>query len=110
MSTPIRPAFTEIDGLPPEDDSEITALMEEAVDYMTPAEHREFIRSLLRAATAWHRTGNTDYLTSLAHNALVTTGYRRDPEVRAALARAPREAAGLGHAVDVEKMLQDLGL
>lgn len=106
---PFKPPFGLMPGLPARDDPELTELME--VIARLPRENvDEVARNLLRAALGHQRTGDPDYLTRLAEDALVTIRLRRDPELDRALTRAPRHPAGPGGSIDVEEFLREHGL
>jgi hypothetical protein len=71
--------FTVVDGLPPQDDAELTVLME-AVRRLPRDRADTVIESTLRCALGYQRTGNPEFLTRLTRSALVTFRARRDPE------------------------------
>jgi hypothetical protein len=105
----VKIPFTSMDGLPAADDLAVTELME--VFASLPRENLEYAISLLmRAAVGWERTGRTDYLTSLADDALVTTRLRRDAETDRALREAPAKPAAPEDSVDVTEALRERGL
>ena len=106
---PVKIPFDMMDGAPADSDPEVAALME--VYASLPRENLEsFIRGVLRASAGWERTGNASLLTCFAEDTLVTTRLRRDPKVDQAYRKARRTPAGPNGTVDVDEMLQGLGL
>ncbi len=91
MTTPTDPTdqrFTALGGIPPQDDPELATLMEAA--RRLPRDRADtVIESMLRCSLGYERTGNQEFLTRLASNALVTFRVRRDPEDQKALDAAP---------------------
>lgn len=80
--------FTALAGVPSRDDPELMTLME-AVRRLPRDRADTAIESLLRCALGYERTGNPEFLTRLASNALVTLRARRDPENQKALDAVP---------------------
>jgi hypothetical protein len=107
-SSPKQP-FDQMTGLPTRDDKELEPLMEAAAR-LPSAAAEEVIRSLLRAAVGYERTGDVRYLTCLAQDALVTFRLRRDPETGKALDAAPASPGDPADAADVEEVLARHGL
>lgn len=106
---PGDPPFVAMEGLPPRDDPQLEALADTAAR-LPRAAADALIRNLYRAALGYERTGDPDYLTCLAADALVTMRLRRDPEYEKALTEAPARPADPGDAGDVEDMLAQWGL
>ena len=101
--------FDLLGGAPADDDAEAVALT--GILALLPRENLEsFVRGVLRASLGWERTGNTELLTCFAEDTLVTTRLRRDPKVDQAYRKARRTPAGPDGTVDVDEMLQGLGL
>jgi hypothetical protein len=109
MTAPLKRPFGQMAGLPARDDKELGPLMEAAAR-LPSAAAEEVIRSLLRAAVGYERTGDTRYLTCLAQDALVTFRLRRDPETGKALDAAPESPGDAADATDVEEVLARHGL
>lgn len=102
--------FTVLDGLPAQGDPELTTLME-AVRRLPRDRADTVIESLLRCALGYERTGNQEFLTRLAGNALVTVRARRNPENQKALDAAPRADPGAAaSASDLDEVFARLGL
>lgn len=109
MAALVKQGFNMMPGMPSRDDDELGELME--VITRLPRENvDEVARSLLRAALGYERTGDPEYLTRLAQDALVTARLRRDPEVDRALREAPDKPTGPAQTLDVEEMLRERGL
>lgn len=109
MKRPGQPPLTHMDGLPNRDDAELAGLME-AVGRLPRPAVEAVVRKLYRAALAYERTDNVDYLSCLADDALVTMRLRDDPEYEKALTDAPSAPGGFDDAVDVEGLLARRGL
>ncbi len=71
-----RLPFDAMPGLPPQRDAEVEALME-AVVLLPRRSVDELVRSVLRAALGWERTGEVAYPIRLAEDMLVTVRLRR---------------------------------
>ena len=71
-----RLPFDAMPGLPPQMDSEVAALME-AVVLLPRRGVDELVRSVLRGALGWERTGEVAYPIRLAEDMLVTVRLRR---------------------------------
>jgi hypothetical protein len=70
-----RLPFDAMPGLPAQGDAEVAALMEAVV--LLPRHHvDELVRSVLRAALGWERTGEVAYPIRLAEDMLVTVRLR----------------------------------
>ena len=109
MTASLKQPFDQMAGLPARDDKELGPLMEAAAR-LPSAAAEEVIRSLLRAAVGYERTGDTRYLSCLAQDALVTFRLRRDPESGKALDAAPESPGDPADAADVEEVLARHGL
>ena len=109
MTASLKQPFDQMAGLPARDDKELGPLMEAAAR-LPSAAAEEVIRSLLRAAVGYERTGDTRYLSCLAQDALVTFRLRRDPETGKALDAAPESPGDPADAADVEEVLARHGL
>lgn len=107
--TDVKISFDALEGLPAEDDPAVAELMR-VISSLAEENHLYTISLLMRAAVAWERTGNADYLTTLAQDALVTTRLRRDPEVDRALRNAPTKPAAPEDTVNVREFLKEQGL
>ena len=106
---PVKIPFDCIDGCPRADDPAVTGLMN--VFAKLPRENLDYaLSNFFRAAVAWERTGRSDYLTTLAEDALVTVRRRGDPEVDKALRNAPTQPAAPEDTVDVCEFLREQGL
>jgi hypothetical protein len=88
QTPPAERRFTALDGVPAQDDPELTVLME-AVRRLPRDRADTTIESTLRCALGYQRTGNPEFLTRLASNARVTFRTRRDPENQKALDAIP---------------------
>jgi hypothetical protein len=71
--------FTNIPGFPAPNDPEVAKLMETA-SRMTRPQLEECLRSHLRGAVGYGRTGDVRHLTVLAHDALFMQRLRLSPE------------------------------
>jgi hypothetical protein len=109
MTITANQQFSRMEGLPLRDYAELAALME-AVARLPRDSAEEVIRSLLRAALGYERTGREGYLTSLADAALVTFRTRRDAEDQKALDATPAGPASPEDAMDVDEVLARYGL
>lgn len=103
--------WTVLDGLPAEDDPELTTLME-AVHRLPRDRADTVIESLLMCCLGFERTGNQEFMTRQATSALVGFRARRDPEDQKALDAAhlipepgPEEKGS-----DLDDMFRRLGL
>ena len=106
----MKKAFDALPGLPARDDPEVEALMAVA-GRMPRANLEEITRSLLRCALATETTGDTQYLSCLGEDMLVTTRLRTDPECEKALSEYRHRPARPGRqSVDVREMLAARGL
>lgn len=101
--------FTVLDGIPPQDDPELTALME-AVRRLPRDRADTEIESTLRCALGYQRTGNPEFLTSLASSAPTTFRVRRDPENQKALDAVPADPSPASDATDLDEVFARLGL
>jgi hypothetical protein len=105
--TQVKQPLSAMSGLPSREDAELASLMAGAA--RLPREGvEETVRCLLRAALGYERSGNPEYLTCLAIDALVTMRLRRDPEGDRAYKEAPAEPGE--ESLDVEEMLGRYGL
>lgn len=84
MTTGTDQRFTALDGIPARDDPELAVLMV-AVRRLPRDRADTCIESMLRCALGHERTGNVEFLTRLASNALVSIRTRRNPEDQKAL-------------------------
>jgi hypothetical protein len=109
MAAPVKQGFDMMPGMPARDDDELGELMD-VITRLSRENLDEVARSLLRAGLGYERTGDAQYLTCLAQDALVTVRLRRDPEVDRALREAPDKPAGPAQTLDVEEMLRERGL
>jgi hypothetical protein len=109
LQTMVKQAFTSLPGLPGRADPEVSALMAE-VGQLSRAGVDEIARSLLRCALAWKRTGDLEFLTCLADDAILTMRLRGYAGCRDALNAAPAGPAGPAKSVDVRHMLTRMGL
>jgi hypothetical protein len=109
MAATVKQGFDTMPGMPTRDDPELSELMG-GITRLPRENADEIVRSLLRAALGYERSGETGYLTCLAEDALVTIRLRRDPEVDQALKNAPDRPAGPTQTLDVEEMLRERGL
>jgi hypothetical protein len=76
LSSMRRLPFDAMPGLPAKRDAEVAALME-AVGLLPRCSVDELVRSVLRAALGWERTGELAYPIRLAEDMLVTVRLRR---------------------------------
>lgn len=76
MSRIQRLPFDAMPGLPSQRDAEVAALME-AVVLLPRRGVDELVRSVLRSALGWERTGEVAYPIRLAEDMLVTVRLRR---------------------------------
>jgi hypothetical protein len=104
-----RQRFTALDGIPPQDDPELAALME-AVRRLPRDRADTVIESMLMCALGYGRTGSQEFLTRLASNALVTFRVRRDPEDQKALDAARPAPGPAADAADLNEVFTRLGL
>jgi hypothetical protein len=109
MSKQAKQPFTAMTGLPPRDDAELEGLMA-AAGRLPRATLEEIITNVFRASLAYERTGNTEFLTCLAEDALVTIRIRRDPESNKAFEDAPDKPGSPEDTVDLEEVLRARGL
>jgi hypothetical protein len=107
--TDVKIPFDALEGLPGDSDLAVAELMK-IVSSLPEESHLYTISLLMRAAVAWERTGNAQYLTMLAQDVLVTTRLRRDSEVDRALRNAPTKPAAPEDTVNVREFLKEQGL
>lgn len=109
MTTDADQRFTSLDGLPPQDDPELTALMD--VVRRLPRDRADtVVESMLRCVLGYTRTGQQEFLTRLASNALVTFRVRRDPEDQKALDTTRSAPGAAEEAADLDEVFARLGL
>jgi hypothetical protein len=101
--------FDLMDGAPADNDSEATELTE-VIASLPDHQIESLVRGVFRAALGWERTGDMGLLTCFAEDTLVTTRLRRDPKTDQAYRKARRTPADPDSTVDVDEMLQELGL
>lgn len=104
MSSSPKQPFADMPGLPAREDTELNELMATAGRLPRTA-LESIIRNLYRAALGYERTGNAEYLTCLAEDALVTMRLRSDPEYNRALNDAPGKPARPDETLDLEEVL-----
>lgn len=101
--------FTNLEGIPSQDDPELATLMD-AVRRLPRDRADTVIESMLRCALGFERTGGQEFLTRLASNALVTFRVRRDPENQKALDALPTDPGPAAEAADLDEVFARLGL
>jgi hypothetical protein len=105
MTQPPKQPFDSLPGFPAPDDKEVPALME-AVDRIPREGADQFIRSFLRAALGWERSGDSAHLTGLAEDTLFTMRLRSDPQCKEAFEdEKPPQRARREELLDVEEAL-----
>lgn len=103
--------FDTLLGIPSQEDPELMQLME-AVRRLPRDRADTAIESLLRCALGYERTGDPEFLTRLASNALTSCRVRRTPEDQAALDTVPAhlEPRPVEDTVDLHEAFDRLGL
>lgn len=109
MARAAKLPFTHLPGLPSRDDPELNSLMH-TVGRLPRASVEECVRNLFRVALAHRRTGDVEYLTCFAEDALVSMRLRGNPDVEQALNDAPTTPSHADDCVAVEEMLARRGL
>jgi hypothetical protein len=106
---PPKIAFTAIPGLPGKDDPELLTLMA-TVEALPRAGADSNVRCLLRAALAFERTADPEFLTVLAEDALASLRLRGDPRFAGQFDDKPGRPAAPEDLLDVEDVLKQAGL
>jgi hypothetical protein len=109
MTSNTEQRFSALDGIPSQDDPELTALMA-AVRRLPRDRADTVIESMLMCALGYERTGSQEFLTRLASSALVTFRVRRDPEDQKALDAVPPCLGPAADAADLDEVFARLGL
>jgi hypothetical protein len=101
--------FTGLPGLPARDDPELLTLMA-TVEALPRAGADSNVRCLLRAALAFERTADPEFLVTLAEDALASLRLRGDPRNAGMFDDKPGRPADPADTLDVDEMLARHGL